>query len=141
MQAINEELRSTAEKLETSREEVQAINEELTTVNQELKIRIEEMTISSNNLHNLVNATNIGTIFLDRSFRVVLFTPAAGVLFNLNRKRDTRRMVLLTHTAPPAWSHHSLLMWAVSPTSAGCGTLNTTACPTDTASQRRTGFD
>ena len=83
LQAMNEELRSSAEELETSKEELQSINEELRTVNQELKVKIEEISISSDNLQNLINSTDIGTIFLDRSFRVVLFTPAAGNIFNL----------------------------------------------------------
>src|SRR5205085_12517831 len=83
LQAMNEELRSAAEELETSKEELQSINEELKTVNQELKVKIEETTVSSNNLQNLINSANIGTIFLDRSFRVALFTPAIRAVFNL----------------------------------------------------------
>src|SRR5215204_1403859 len=83
LQAMNEELRSAAEELETSKEELQSINEELRTVNQELKIKVEETTIASNNLQNLINSTDIGTIFLDRGLRVQLFTPAARELFNL----------------------------------------------------------
>ena len=83
LQAMNEELRSAAEELETSKEELQSLNEELTTVNQELKIKIEELSLASNNFLNLMNSTNIGTIFLDRSFRVRQFTPAARKTFNL----------------------------------------------------------
>ncbi|WP_343688032.1 CheR family methyltransferase [Chitinophaga sp.] len=83
LQAMNEELRSAAEELETSKEELQSINEELRTVNQELKVKVEETTIASNNLQNLINSAEIGTIFLDRSFRVVLFTPPARTVFNL----------------------------------------------------------
>ena len=83
LQAMNEELRSAAEELETSKEELQSINEELRTVNQELKVKIEETSINSNNLQNLINSTDIGTIFLDRSLRVALFTPAARNIFNL----------------------------------------------------------
>jgi PAS domain-containing protein len=83
LQAMNEELRSAAEELETSQEELQSINEELRTVNQELKVKIEEATLTSNNLQNLINSTDIGTIFLDRGLRVVLFTPAARNIFNL----------------------------------------------------------
>ncbi len=83
LQAMNEELRSAAEELETSKEELQSINEELRTVNQELKVKVEETTIAGNNLQNLINSTDIGTIFLDRGFRVQLFTPAARQVFNL----------------------------------------------------------
>jgi two-component system, chemotaxis family, CheB/CheR fusion protein len=83
LQAMNEELRSATEELETSKEELQSINEELRTVNQELKVKIEEATLTNNNLQNLINSTDIGTIFLDRSLRVVLFTPAARKIFNL----------------------------------------------------------
>lgn len=83
LQAMNEELRSAAEELETSKEELQSINEELRTVNQELKVKVEETTIAGNNLQNLINSADIATIFLDRSFRVALFTPPARTLFNL----------------------------------------------------------
>jgi two-component system CheB/CheR fusion protein len=83
LQAMNEELRSAAEELETSKEELQSINEELRTVNQELKVKIEEATLSANNLQNLINSADVGTLFLDRSFRVSLFTPAARTIFNL----------------------------------------------------------
>lgn len=83
LQAMNEELRSAAEELETSKEELQSINEELRTVNQELKVKVEETTIASNNLQNLINSTDVGTIFLDRSLRVELFTPAVRRIFNL----------------------------------------------------------
>jgi two-component system CheB/CheR fusion protein len=83
LQAMNEELRSSAEELETSKEELQSVNEELTTVNQELKIKIEELGQSNNDFKNLMDSTDIGTIFLDRSLRVKLFTPRARDIFNL----------------------------------------------------------
>ncbi len=83
LQTINEELRSAAEELETSKEELQSLNEELTTVNQELKIKIDELGLTNNDFQNLINSTNIGTIFLDRLLRVKLSTPAAQEIFNL----------------------------------------------------------
>ena len=83
LQAMNEELRSAAEELETSKEELQSINEELRTVNQELKVKIDETILSNNNLSNLINSSDIGTIFLDRKFSVAFFTPAATQIFNL----------------------------------------------------------
>jgi PAS domain S-box-containing protein len=83
LQAMNEELRSTAEELETSKEELESINEELRTVNQELKVKVEETTLAGNNLQNLINSSDVGTIFLDRSLRVAFFTPAIMRIFNL----------------------------------------------------------
>jgi two-component system CheB/CheR fusion protein len=83
LQAMNEELRSAAEELETSKEELQSVNEELTTVNQELKIKIEELGLTNNDFQNFINATDIGTIFLDRAMRVKFSTPRARTVFNL----------------------------------------------------------
>jgi two-component system CheB/CheR fusion protein len=83
LQAINEELRSATEELETSREELQSINEELTAVNQELKIKLDELGHSNSDLHNLMGATAIAIVFLDRELRIMRFTPPALELFSL----------------------------------------------------------
>ena len=83
LQAMNEELRSATEELETSREELQSINEELTTVNQELKGKVDELSRANGDLQNLMAATAIATVFLDRSLCISLFTPSAVELFNL----------------------------------------------------------
>jgi len=83
LQAMNEELRSAAEELETSKEELQSVNEELTTVNQELKIKIEELGSTNNDFQNYINATDVGTIFLDHMLRVKFSTPRARSVFNL----------------------------------------------------------
>ena len=80
---MNEELRSATEELETSREELQSINEELTTVNQELKGKVDELATANSDLQNLMAATAIATVFLDRELRITLFTPSAVELFNL----------------------------------------------------------
>src|SRR5262249_32496754 len=90
LQAMNEELRSAAEELETSKEELQSVNEELTTVNQELKVKIEELGLPNNDFQNFINATDIGTIFLDRAIRVKFSTPRARTVFNL-LETDTGR--------------------------------------------------
>ncbi|HEX2311942.1 MAG TPA: CheR family methyltransferase [Vicinamibacterales bacterium] len=81
--AVNEELRSAAQELETSKEELQSVNEELATVNQELQIKIDELALTNDNFQNLINSTEIGTIFLDRSLRVKFSTPRARDVFNL----------------------------------------------------------
>ncbi|RZI84694.1 MAG: chemotaxis protein [Rubrivivax sp.] len=83
LQAMNEELRSATEELETSREELQSINEELSTVNIELKSKVDELAHTNSDLHNLMGATAIATIFLDRQLRITRYTPPAVSLFNL----------------------------------------------------------
>ena len=83
LQAMNEEMRAATEELETSREELQSINEELATVNQELKNKVEQLSQSNSDMQNLMDATQIATIFLDRDLRITRFTPAAVQLFNL----------------------------------------------------------
>ena len=83
LQAMNEELRSATEELETSREELQSINEELTTVNHELKAKVDELGNANSDIENLMDATAIATVFLDRALRVTRYTPSAVALFNL----------------------------------------------------------
>ena len=83
LQSMNEELRSASEELETSREELQSINEELTTVNHELKSNVELLGHTNSDLQNLMNATSIITVFLDRELNVTRFTPNAADLFFL----------------------------------------------------------
>lgn len=83
LQAMNEELRSASEELETSREELQSINEELTTVNHELKSNVDELAHANSDMHNLMDATAIATIFLDRDLRITRYTPSARTLFKL----------------------------------------------------------
>ncbi|MBI2772486.1 MAG: PAS domain-containing protein [Burkholderiales bacterium] len=83
LQAMNEELRSATEELETSREELQSINEELTTVNQELKGKVDELGQANGDLQNLMDASAIAIVFLDRELRITRYTPAAVSLFHL----------------------------------------------------------
>ncbi len=81
LQSINEELQSTNEELETSKEELQSINEELQTVNSELNARVEELSRANSDMSNLLESTQIATVFLDRNLTVKSFTPAAKDVF------------------------------------------------------------
>jgi two-component system CheB/CheR fusion protein len=82
-QSINEELQSSNEELETSKEELQSVNEELQTVNAELDHRVRDLAKANSDLRNLLESTQIATIFLDNDLRVRSFTPAATEVFHL----------------------------------------------------------
>ena len=82
-QSINEELQSANEELETSKEELQSVNEELQTVNAELAHRVSDLARANSDLRNLLESTQIATIFLDNDLRVRSFTPAATDIFHL----------------------------------------------------------
>ncbi len=97
LQSANEELRSTMEELETSKEELQSMNEELATVNQENRHRVEELSQLSGDLQNLMAATQIATLFLDRQLRIVRFTPPVTTLFNIRNTDRSRPLSDLTH--------------------------------------------
>jgi two-component system CheB/CheR fusion protein len=81
--SINEELQSAGEEMETSKEELQSLNEELGTVNSQLSEKVHDLEAINNDIANLLNCTDIATIFLDTGFRIKRYTPAATRLFNL----------------------------------------------------------
>jgi len=83
LKSANEEYQSTNEELETSKEELQSFNEELETVNNELHRKVAELDHANSDLQNLLNSTQVATIFLDSELRIRSFTPAAGTVFRL----------------------------------------------------------
>jgi two-component system, chemotaxis family, CheB/CheR fusion protein len=83
LQSNNEELQSTNEELNSSKEEMQSLNEEMQTVNAELQMRIEELAHSNSDMKNLLNGTDLATLFLDNDLAVKRFTPQATKIVNL----------------------------------------------------------
>jgi two-component system, chemotaxis family, CheB/CheR fusion protein len=82
LQSTNEEYRATLEELETSKEELQSINEELQTLNMQLKDKVVEAGKARDDLQNLLTATEIAVLFLDRDLHLVRYTVPAVDLFN-----------------------------------------------------------
>ena len=83
LQSTNEELQSTNEELESSKEELQSMNEELTTVNVELRSKVDELAQAQGDMNNLLNSTQIATLFLDSGLNIRRFTKEAAKLINL----------------------------------------------------------
>lgn len=81
MQSSNEELQSTNEELTSSKEEMQSLNEELQTVNAELQAKIDEFTRVDNDMKNLLNSTDIATLFLDKDLNIRRYTLQATRIF------------------------------------------------------------
>ncbi len=83
LQSTNEELQSTNEELTTSKEEMQSMNEELQTVNHELNAKVDELSLASDDMKNLLNSTNIATLFLDDQLKVRRFTTRTTSIIKL----------------------------------------------------------
>ena len=85
-QSVNEELQSSNEELETSKEEMQSINEELQTINVEMASKNDQLTRLNSDIKNLLDSTEIATLFLDDQLRVKSFTSGVTEIFHV---RDT----------------------------------------------------
>jgi two-component system CheB/CheR fusion protein len=83
LQSTNEELQSTNEEALTTKEEMQSLNEELMTINLQYQNKTEELTRLNNDMKNLLDSTEIGTIFLDNHLNILRFTPQVTKLFNV----------------------------------------------------------
>jgi two-component system CheB/CheR fusion protein len=91
-QSVNEELQSANEELETAKEEIQSVNEELHTINTEMGSKNELLTTLNSDLVNLLDSTEIATIFLDDQLLIKSFTPGITDIFPL-RESDVGRPI------------------------------------------------
>jgi two-component system CheB/CheR fusion protein len=83
LQSTNEELQSTNEELTTSKEEMQSMNEELQTVNNELQAKLDELSHVNSDMKNLLDSTDIATLFLDNTLHVRRFTAQTSKITQL----------------------------------------------------------
>ena len=81
LQSSNEELQSANEELTSSREEMQSLNEELQTLNAELQSKVDDYSRVDNDMKNLLDSTDIATLFLDKELNIRRFTNKATNIF------------------------------------------------------------
>ena len=105
LQSMNEEQQSANEELEASKEELQSLNEELQTVNAEFQTKIDDLSRARDDMRNLLNSTDIATLFLDRDLRIQRFTDQAREVISVIPS-DIGRPVgdLVTHIRYPAFA-------------------------------------
>lgn len=90
LQSTNEELQSANEELTTSKEESQSMNEELQTLNQELQTKLDDLALAQSDMQNLLNSTDIATLFLDNALNVRRYTEQITRIIHL-REGDIGR--------------------------------------------------
>jgi two-component system CheB/CheR fusion protein len=90
LQSTNEELQSANEELTTSKEESQSMNEELQTINAELHSKLDDLALAQSDMQNLLNSTDIATLFLDNALNVRRFTEHMSRIVQL-REGDVGR--------------------------------------------------
>ena len=109
LQSTNEELQSTNEELTTSKEEMQSLNEELQTINVELQSKVSDFARANDDMKNLLNSTEVATLFLDKELNIRRFTDQVTKIIKL-RINDIGRPFteLSTDLQYPEIGNHAL---------------------------------
>lgn len=92
LQATNEELVASNEELQSTNEELHSVNEELYTVNAEHQRKIAQLTQLTNDMNNLLESIDVGTLFLDRDLCIRKFTPRITEVFHILPQDVGRRI-------------------------------------------------
>ena len=98
LQATNEELVASNEELQSTNEELHSVNEELYTVNAEHQNKIIELSELTRDMDNLLQCTEVDTVFLDAELRIRKFTPRIAELFNFLPQDIGRRIDSFSHS-------------------------------------------
>lgn len=98
LHATNEELVASNEELQSTNEELHSVNEELYTVNAEYQRKISELTELTDDMEHLLESTDVGTVFLDRSLCIRKITPRISQIFSIVSQDVGRRFDSFTHS-------------------------------------------
>jgi two-component system CheB/CheR fusion protein len=97
LQATNEELMAANEELQSTNEELHSVNEELVTVNAELQEKLRQLTELNSDMNNLLQSTEVSTIFLDTELCIRKFTASAAKYVNLLSSDEGRPIHHFAH--------------------------------------------
>ena len=92
LQSVCEELMAANEELQTTNEELQSVNEELFTLNSEYQAKINDLTLLTHDLDNLLNCTDYGTLFVDKNMCISRFTPKVANYISLQSSDVGRKI-------------------------------------------------
>lgn len=94
-----------------SKDELQSRNEELiTALNGQLRATVERQRATSRDLQNILDSTEVATLFLDVELNIPFFTPTAKSLFSINTSDVGRPLADLSRRfadddlIPDAWA-------------------------------------
>lgn len=74
------------------------MNEELQTINTELQSKLDDLALAQSDMQNLLNSTDIATLFLDKDLNVRRFTDQIKRIINLREADIGRPLSDLTTT-------------------------------------------
>jgi len=83
LKASHEERQSANQEMLISKEEMQSMNEEILTVNAELQAKLDALLWVNNDMQNLLNSTEIATVFLNNKLHLRRFTVHTRQIFRL----------------------------------------------------------
>ena len=94
---INQNLLASNEKLQGANKKYISVNEELQAINFEYQETINELSISNKDVDNLLQSTDIGTVFLDDKLHIRKFTNPIKKLINIDDIDLKRPLKNFTH--------------------------------------------
>jgi two-component system CheB/CheR fusion protein len=92
LRSVNEQLQAANAELEASKAKTQSINAELQAINAEVLDKNASLSRLNSDLSNLMESTQIATLFLDPGLRVTGFTSGVTAVFHL-REGDRGRSI------------------------------------------------
>ena len=101
LQASNEELQTTNEEIRSANEELTASNEELIASNEELQRLNRSLTVLTDDMRNLLESMDVGSIFLDTDLRIRRFNPRICSFFKITEADIGREITDFTTSIEP----------------------------------------